>query len=267
MRGVIGLIVLLAASALAAAAAHAAPLRGPHRTLTELLQPAATTKYAPCNEATELTCGGSPDASAAGDDSGLPDPSRPICCNKLNFVCGIRGDTGGPRCAICPQVCNLMCTSGYACARDPADGCFKCMIKNSTSSGSSGGSGSSNNGGGSAGGSGPGPLTRPQAACSASKPCPSGQLCAGSLCKDDPCVGFACPAGKACTVTAGSTAQCLPAPAQQAPAPCKPACQAGSSCQRVSNKWQCVRPSVRPRRWRAGAPGRRALRRLPMGSR
>lgn len=84
MPCVIRLIALLAA--LVGATSHPAPLRGPHRSLaqqTQLAAPGQTIKYAPCNEATELTCGGQPDATADGSDSSLPDPSRPICCNKV----------------------------------------------------------------------------------------------------------------------------------------------------------------------------------------
>ena len=70
-------------------------------------------KKPPCNNSTEHTCG-------------PPGPSQ-ICCNKQNFVCGVRADNGGPRCALCPQTCIMDCMSGFQCARDPADGCFKCL--------------------------------------------------------------------------------------------------------------------------------------------
>ncbi len=46
---------------------------------------------------------------------------------QMNFVCGTRNDTGGPRCVVCPQICSSACGAGYACDNDLADGCFKCL--------------------------------------------------------------------------------------------------------------------------------------------
>ncbi|KAL4424207.1 hypothetical protein ABPG75_001508 [Micractinium tetrahymenae] len=264
---------LVVASLVAAAAAAADLGSGPRRTLAQLPATGQTIKYAPCNAATELTCGGRPNPTADDGSSGVPDPTRPICCNKLNFACGVRSDNGGPRCAICPQVCIFTCGIGYDCTRDPADGCFKCMQKGSGGNGNGGGSGSSStNSTGSTGGAGseatgssspsPGPQTRPQTSCSASRPCPGGQICAGSVCKADPCAVLRCPAGKACTLTATYAAQCTPVPSPPPASPsCKPACQAGLTCQRVSNKWQCAKPAVKESRSLERAAGRRSLQR------
>lgn len=39
-----------------------------------------------------------------------PPAAKSICCNKLNFACGVRVDNGQPRCAVCPQVCIFTCS-------------------------------------------------------------------------------------------------------------------------------------------------------------
>ncbi|KAL4442754.1 hypothetical protein ABPG77_006748 [Micractinium sp. CCAP 211/92] len=117
-RPPVSLLVLVAALAVRAVADAPQPLRLRGRRVGRALAQAApsgqTLKYAPCNAAAELTCSGVPSTKA-------------ICCNKMNFVCGTRNDTGGPRCVVCPQICSSACGAGYACDRDPADGCFKCL--------------------------------------------------------------------------------------------------------------------------------------------
>ena len=54
-------------------------------------------------------------------------PSLACLPLQLNFACGTRSDTGGPRCVVCPQMCVYTCGTGSICDRDPADGCFKCL--------------------------------------------------------------------------------------------------------------------------------------------
>lgn len=68
----------------------------------------------PCKAATHLTCAGAP---------GLTGPS--ICCNKMNFGCSVRSDTGAPRCAMCPSFCPD-CEPGFKCGND-AKGCKTCV--------------------------------------------------------------------------------------------------------------------------------------------
>lgn len=86
MPSVILLLVLLAT----AASGHPLPLRAVRRSLaesTESLASGPAIKYAPCSDATEVTCSGQPNAAADGGDDDAPDPSRPICCNKVR-PCG-----------------------------------------------------------------------------------------------------------------------------------------------------------------------------------
>lgn len=58
--------------------------------------------------------------------SGTARPAVPPM--QMNFVCGTRNDTGGPRCVVCPQICSSACGAGYACDRDPADGSVQSLL-------------------------------------------------------------------------------------------------------------------------------------------
>lgn len=54
-------------------------------------------KYAPCDGAKEHTC------------PGLQPDLPGLCCNKATFACGVRQDSGAPRCVLCPQTCIFLC--------------------------------------------------------------------------------------------------------------------------------------------------------------
>ena len=178
-----------------------------------------TVKYAPCNDATEHTCSGT-------DGSG----SAAICCNKMNFACGVRLDTGGPRCAMCPQVCIMDCMPGYKCGRD-ANGCFNCLPD------PSGGGGGFIRGPPPPSPPPPSPRPPPPAenrlgdTCSAAQPCPARQICAAGYCRANPCIRFTCTADKPrCTVDRVSfRAQCVAGDCPSLLLPGPPACSSGLS--------------------------------------
>ena len=154
--------------------------RTPAAAHAQLLAPSPT-KYAPCDGGKEATCAST--GAAAG---------KPICCERHKAVCGTRLD-GAPRCVTCPQYCPVDCMPGYKCGADPADPnrCWKCLPD-------------------------PGGSATPgyvRTTCSASKPCPTGQLCSTGFCRQDPCTdpGFKGCSGATpkCSVTPSFTAECI----------------------------------------------------------
>ncbi|PSC74134.1 Tryptophan synthase alpha chain [Micractinium conductrix] len=208
--------------ALPPALAAAVPLRLHARHLAQLPLPTPIVKLAPCNDAVELTC------------SGGAAPS--ICCNKLNFACGTRSDTGGPRCRVCPQLCVFTCDGAHVCGRDAADGCFKCLPKTASTTSTTGSTTSSTTS------TGTGTLGS-ALACSATRPCAAGKVCAGGACRPDPCATTTCGAAQKCTVVVAgttATAKCETA--------CAPACTGTKVCQKVAGKWKCVKPPAKARR-------------------
>ncbi|EFN53605.1 hypothetical protein CHLNCDRAFT_136842 [Chlorella variabilis] len=203
----------------------------------QLLAPSPT-KYAPCDGGKEATCAST--GAAAG---------KPICCERHKAVCGTRLD-GAPRCVTCPQYCPVDCMPGYKCGADPADPnrCWKCLPD-------------------------PGGSATPgyvRTTCSASKPCPTGQLCSTGFCRQDPCTdpGFKGCSGATpkCSVTPSFTAECIADPATAVAtgsmsSNCKPACGKGYQCSKVGSKLQCVKLQVKKRGRRLlAAPSRRELR-------
>ena len=193
------------------------------RALQQLLPPGGSNR--PCVAATEHTCTG-----AAG--------TAPICCQRRMFACGTRLDTGGPRCAMCPQVCIMDCMPGYKCGKD-ANGCFNCLPDassngsirpNSTSTNSTNSTNSTSSGGAVVIGSGGQSGNSTAGGCGKDLLCPASQACSpAGLCLPDPCLSpGACPADAKCTLgsdfkpvcTAGELAPppCIGLPAPTAPA-------------------------------------------------
>ncbi|EFN53599.1 hypothetical protein CHLNCDRAFT_136826 [Chlorella variabilis] len=151
---------------------------------------------------------GSAAGRAAAQAEGVWSRAAAAVGRRRMFACGTRLDTGGPRCAMCPQVCIMDCMPGYKCGKD-ANGCFNCLPDassngsirpNSTSTNSTNSTNSTSSG---------------------------GAVVIGSDAK--------------CTLGSDFKPVCTAVPK------CTPGCGTGYVCQAAGSKWKCVKkpPAVR----------------------
>lgn len=204
------------------------------RSLLNFMPPGKWDRYEPScrsninriNQTADVACHGN-DSFRAANPGALG-----MCCESMNFWCGVRLDTGGPRCQTCPGTCIMTCQVllGHSCELDLGylcrpGGAWDCLVNCTATSQCSAGrvcyQGFCH--------SNPCPFTSCPAetpvcraaadahavceapgvrTCGAADPCPAGSFCDAGVCRD-PCAATACPLETpACRMRPNGTAAC-----------------------------------------------------------